>query len=499
MNPAIAAVMLVAVLLLASGTGIVTIPQASVVTVDDPSCSPGEIIEPNYAVYECLPESVQNRQGSIQSFYNCGPFGGYVCADISCNYIDLPDGEPCEVRSSNCILDGGQCVNELTIPHGDTQTVTLNPGPFETPNGEVWYRALYLNYEDKQTGYETNIKGGCTLSKTLTGSAYEALPEEDRDRHLSQYESVTTIVGYDSYPYAGNYVDYNGEDAVCRSTGTQERVVYSLVKTESLSGCYYHEGNVLEYVDCCPGETSLDGRQCGDDFTWTDVGGCCLGGVCSVGNCPGGGSWDWDGWSVGDDTVSRYTTCSSITGECGGVETRPAECDLESNEGCPTGQTCEYDDGGYVCRDTVQPEMTCSEAGYECCLPGMFPYVTDTVTCADAGKDGQNCVNGYCFEPRPTDECNFNGVCEPAKGESKATCPEDCSTWLDTVMEWLLYSVIAGAVLGVALVILSLVFPPLGALVLTNPLRTLALCVIGGFLIASMFTIPVAALAASLV
>lgn len=397
------------------------------VVVPDASCQPGEIIKPLYGTYECRVEEVSTLKRTIPTWVSClqGP-----CATVTCNYVDLPVGEPCIFKTTAVLY--GTNDRQVSIPNGQTKTIILSVMLPNVPNGEIWYRGLYLQYKDPYN-YLRNIKGGCDLRKTIIGEdVYSKIPKENRDRRLKQYDVVTTIVGYGAYPYAGNYVKVGGVDYVCRNDGIT-RSLYSLAKAESLSGCYWYEDKYFKIVECCPGDRRADGATCtgAPGFTWTvapEETECCSGGLCSDIKCPGSGSWDWDGWSIGSKV--KFYGCNKNTGSCDVVLEKAAQCNPFTNLGCAMNQRC--DSVTLTCRDTPQPMATCTEAGYQCCLQGMFPFVSNIRTCEQAGKPNYQCINGFCYAPRPVDDCNFNGVCEPELGESKDVCPEDCATcdWL---------------------------------------------------------------------
>lgn len=418
----------------------------------DPNCVPGSLILPIFGSWSCETVFTPTTQTQSVGEDQCGL---YRCNDIICSWTDLADNEACTVTVDPDLILISHSSNIITVPYQSSVTIISNPAPWVGYDPIlIQYNPSRLHYQDA-TGRNFYVAGGCYLDNHIGVQEYNALPLEYKGQKLNRDQTVEMIVRWQAYPYPFNVFEWNNQDVSCRIEGTQS-VLYSIDQHNAgPAACYYYEESLLQYVDCCPGSVRpQDGATCGTDLTWQTTGtntGCCSGGWCSDTKCPGQGGWDWDSWDPNEDLV-QYT-CNEGTGLCDVSNTRNVQCNPADNYGCPVTQFC--DPVTFTCQTQQQPQLSCVQSGYECCLPGMFPNVYDTRTCQEAGfADGYTCVNGFCTEPSPF--CNNNEVCELQAGETAQNCP-DCAgpSIIDAIINFVIAFLIVFAILFIIVFVFS--------------------------------------------
>ena len=162
--------------------------------------------------------------------------------------------------------------------------------------------------------------------------------------NLDQYpESSPTTLQFDQSTHFINYwntvdeeingdylVNYNGKESFCLGNK-----IYVVDKFYAKDGTTYkYPGNVISYVDCCPGSISA-GAICQDDFTWevdSGEGETCFSPI----QCRGQGDWIINYEDSSRLTIDKFG-CEG--GECIVIDSKKVEC--TSDFQCPNGQVCE--------------------------------------------------------------------------------------------------------------------------------------------------------------
>lgn len=182
----------------------------------------------------------------------------------------------------------------------------------------------------------------------------------------------------------GGIYNYEGKDAFCIRSKIYE---INTVKLET--GNYVIPGDIVDSVQCCPGDKNGD-QECGYDFKWGSVGvGCCASGICTIQACDGEGDWITD-YSI-TNKIKRATACTT-EGECL-YEYKTVEC--SRNFDCDTGQICNKNT--WTCEGGTEP---CGDKNGDCwddCSGTYIPGCTVDPSCTQEGEiiigDGY-CCNG---------------------------------------------------------------------------------------------------------
>lgn len=480
----------------------------------DLTCQPGTILEPIRQTILCerSPESFTGVFIPSRTQYGTWPLVSERVW-LQCPPASDAAREGCQVR----ITTGGNYqVGEygsiqsapatLNYNYGDVIDLRLlNSGMYV----EVRYTTKQLSLYDLTGGvFQRKICDSCDTTCTgMPTEIYNNLPRGSQG-FLNVGDSIETVVRWQEYPVAGNYIEWSDPQlglvhAQCVRRSAAEAVIHKLDKYEGHLSCHYFRDTVLDIVECCPGDTFTD-RLCNDNGVWETIpsggpaGPCCVGGICSVSNCPGEGAWDWQNWDPGEP-VERYQ-CYAPTGECILADMRyDVQCNPMTGEGCPLTQRC--DPATWTCTSLPVTQMTCTEYGFECCIEGLIPPNVEPQTCAEAGFPANyECVNGFCQDPLPVNVCNYDGTCTE---NEVADCPDcqSCDFWCRLqafLWMWLVGIIVAiGLLIGLA-VVLSFFGIPFGKFLTVSPFLTILLVVILGFALAWLFSVPVASLAATL-
>lgn len=393
----------IGIFVFAAAAGIITIPSGTLTL--DPTCIPGSVLLPEYSNYECV-EGGTKSVPADSAIFN----GIYWEIRISCTYHDYNDWstQGCTFTPNWNPAACTKIAGDYNVRKDSEGLIIVNCALFNTPTGQVAYPFKYLKYTGAGN-YRENYLYGCDLTQTNLGiEEWNRLDKTYMRESLKVGEVRNSIARFQAYPSI-NLVEYGGSTYNCEFDGTSGSL-YDLIKYETASNfCYFLPASYYTEVDCCPGTVRIDGATCSPQLTWTEPSGsgCCPGSppACSVLLCPGEGGWDWQGFNpYVNTTVNRYL-CDSITQTCLVLESKAAECNPINDLGCPSNKECDH--ATLTCRDPVQVQKFCTEAGYECCLEGMFPNIKDIRTCQDAGYgDDYTCVNGYCYDTTPA-PCDF--------------------------------------------------------------------------------------------
>lgn len=470
--------------------------------VPDPSCQPGKVLLPTYKTLRC---EVTEGYGGVyysQTYTGADCPWGYQCVKVTCPPV-LGGAEQtrCLFKIANRVLwrhsyesqfKSGPA--EFMMNWGDTALVVYNPGLFETPATEIWYRTKVLSMYTSTGIFAKKMCDTCDLSCIIGTEAFNNLPP-DQQLDMKVGDTTLTIDRYVDYVLIGNFFDCNGRPAQCVKTGSRSSVAYSLDKLQRYQACYYIRGAVIAQGECCPGETEF-GYGCNSNtLTFeTGPGACCIGGICSVERCPGRGDWAWEEWKIGQ-SLKKYI-CKQSAGACEVADIKyGVMCNPSTGYGCPATQRC--DPVTLTCTDRPVVVLECVETGRECCIAGEVPANVKPRSCEEAGKPGQICINGFCRKELPVSLCDYDGVCED--NEDPVNCP-DCSTcnWLCQLQKFLWLWVVGMLVIGAVLLVVSIFVPLLRVILLTNPLTFMLIVAILGALLAFVFAVPVASLGATI-
>lgn len=361
------------------------------------------LLLPQYCNYECLAKAVPPVVFTDSDGYPCA--WGTQCVDKYCAFDN-------QIAGSQCIITSE--VDALQVQIGSNSAVQLNSGQTLTvAHGSIIktarfgggirfnikYDGKYLRWQDWRTG---NIKtgDGCDLTSLNIGTeAYSYLPT-DAKMSMNPGESQNYVCGFDEFPLTGNYANYNGQQVICEKKGDTTAALYRIEEIQTkAAGCYSYPGTKIKDVQCCPND-QFNNQVCGTDFIYHTTGGgidtgCCIGGLCTSFNCPGEGGFDYDSCTDPPCTVYSYN-CDKSTGACVKSASKTINCYDDGD--CPPDLFC--DRGTNTCVDKIVP-VTCTQAGHECCTPGMFASNVGLKEC----PEGQTCSNGECL--KNDEECNI--------------------------------------------------------------------------------------------
>ncbi|RLJ01006.1 MAG: hypothetical protein DRP11_05170 [Candidatus Aenigmatarchaeota archaeon] len=128
--------------------------------------------------------------------------------------------------------------------------------------------------------------------------------------------------------------------------------------------------------------------------------------------------WECEGereWCVHDPDTGKFLLRRNVClpeGKCG-VKEREVECCYDTD--CPKGYFCDLD---HTCKERIAEMKECP---WECCVnePGYFDKPC---------PEGEICYADHTCHPPGAGikACNYNGICEPERGEDKENCPADC-------------------------------------------------------------------------
>lgn len=472
----------------------------------DATCVPGTILKPIKQTILCeknpesltgvyIPEKTQYGTWPLvyeRVYFQCPPASD--AAREGCQ-VSVTTGGSFKIGEYGSIQSGPATLN---YNYGDVVDIRLlNTGMYV----QARYTTKQLSLYDLTGGvFQRKICDSCDLTCTgMPTEIYNNLPK-DLQNYMNVGDSVETVIGWQEYPVPGNYIEWNGQAAQCVKVSAASATIYDLDKYEGQLSCYYYRGDVIANVECCPGEVFLE-RECSDDGKWVDIGDssdalgdCCIGGICSVAYCPGGGSWDYENWNPGEP-LDKYQ-CYAPTGDCLLADRiYDIQCNPLTGEGCPLNQRC--DPATRTCTDKPISIVSCTEFGFECCVSGQVAENVELRSCEEAGyPENYVCVNGFCQNPLPVNVCNYDQVCTE---NEVADCPDCqvCDAWCQlTAFMWLWLIGIIIAV--VVLLVLSYFVPFVSKILFASPLLALLLIVLLGFAIAWLFSVQVASLAATL-
>lgn len=314
-----------------------------------------------------------------------------------CNYIDAPNGEPCDVNCfTSAACAGGICKPELLAP--------LSCAPSEEICVEEW------------------------LCDPTTGECTTGVPA-----------SAGLVCEADDSICTPEICDGEGG---CISAGAAETCAFE----SQIDHCFDWACNPIEGCErvawnpdeICAGPTCNDGWCVGGEDCFScgpDCGECCGDGICApdheedcqvcgldCGPCCGNGSCDFG------------ETCNDCAGDCG-VCCGDGQCSPEYGESCllcpsDCGECC----GNGVCdADFGEHCFSCEADCGACCGNGTCDFTETCATCA--GDCGDCCSDGFC-NPELGDNCQTcpsecgtccgNGSCDPEFGEDCSLCPDDC-------------------------------------------------------------------------
>lgn len=481
--------------------GIASVFQASVA---DASCIPGTILMPEYKTIRC--EATSGLQGTYvaQTYTGADCPIGLTCAKAVCP----PDargveGERCLVRLENMLYydilpqavgrAAKAAPDEFYIDFGITRTVIVYPGLFQVPSVQVKFKTKALNLYTASGIFGRKLCDTCDITCLVGTDAAlkDGILDRDYKAFMQVGDTAVTVERWQAYPQAGNVIKYSGQDAQCVVTGSNTAEIYALGKVDTRGGCYYARGNVIASGQCCPGDTLL-GMTCGSDFKWKETHGvCCPAGVCSVEYCPGRGGWDWDSWRAGQP-LYKYR-CMSITGNCEVADVKyGVQCNPMTGFGCPGNQRC--DPATWTCTTAPIIRIKCVEFGQECCIAGQVPDNVEARSCAEAGKPGFLCIDGFCVQPLPVTKCDYDGTCEDWEDQYNCTDCQACN-WLCQIFRFLWVWIVAFAITCIAIFVTAMFVPFLKKLVLSSPIMFLLVAGMASFLLVFVFTVPIAAIA----
>ena len=480
-------------------------PQASVSI--EPGC---QILKPQFRQYKC--EEYPVEAVKVNGLYSGGDCpAGAQCVKYYCGI------ESSHIRGTRCTIEVmsaaypfrviGQSIPactqtnmcnapiELKVQDGSKTILVFSADIFGNTGAStrLRYRQKRLYLYDASTGRVAGSPVCDTCDTTcLVG---QSVKTEDL-RVLNVGEVIESVAAWQQYPaFDGNYIDWNGQPAVCMKTGSRESIVQNLVKWSNRPCYYYHGDAVLARGECCPGETYL-GLECNPvtlKFEGTTPR-CCFGSSCSVSYCPGSGGLPAEEWNMPGDEICAYF-CDRATGFCMQDEStcETWKCNPETGEGCPSTQRC--DPVTKTCTDKPIIKRKCWETGRECCIePEVDPKYVELLTCAEAGFPSDYvCKNGFCYDPEPDDKCNYDGVCDA--NEKEGECPDCGCGLICQLMRFIWLWIVASIIVAVALLVISMFYPALKAVLFMNPLTGLLLVAALGLLLALFFSIPVAMVA----
>lgn len=382
----------------------------------DPFCSDGgsaSLLVPEYRRYDC--EATTNEI-TIKDETSCGLFNLNRCVEIACNYGDIIEGRDCQVQIQTAglsvdqgfpglkIADGAEFIPQCafdgcTFRQGETFTlVSGGKATLEdkTMTLKLSYPSKELVYREETTGKRILVGSGCDLASSLGSEEFGKLPEDQRTT-MSVGESINSVLRWDTRPWVGNYIEWEGQDAVCEKLGPNTATIYSIGKYDAKDGCYLYPESEIDRSQCCNGEET-DQSRCVNG-AWEDktaISGCCQGGICSDLQCPGNGEWIYD---LNNEVRERYGQCNENTGQCQKIESQSIKCEPGTNRGC-VGQEAFCDPISLTCVTQPKPSYTCTEWGNECCIEGQVPENVQSKSCVQAGYSSDwTCVDGFCREP----------------------------------------------------------------------------------------------------
>lgn len=396
--PMVGIIGFIALLAIATNPGILT-------NINLGSTSGCNVLLPQYANYECLEGAGDKRTYTDSDGYGCNI--GVHCVDDYCDYSNMNPISDCIITSevdALFIQVSGRPSQQLNYG----QSVVVTAGElFKTSRigGGIKFRSeydnIYLRYENTVTG-RVDTADGCDLSSQDIPYEQTRYLPRGTNKKMTVGESENYIAGFEAFPIYGNTLNYQGKLAICERKADTTAIIYEAenIVTDG-AGCFFYPGQIMDYVDCCPG-TTFQGVTCNDNFEFVSVDepvnvGCCRNGICTAVNCPGQGGWYYVGYDAYKYDCTDY-------GDCVIIDEKSIECYYDSD--CSSGLSC--DRGTNKCVDKVVP-VSCTSTGHDCCADGMFASNVELRSCQEAGFDDDYvCVNGFCVK----DEIAASGGCQ---------------------------------------------------------------------------------------